>query len=349
MKISIGTKIKDGPWGGGNLFAINLKNYLISRDHIVVTDLKDPDIDIILITEPRKTSESSSYTHLDVQNYLNYVNPNTLVAHRLNECDERKNTNFVNKYLIEANKISDYSIFVSSWLKDLYENQGINKSNNNVIMAGADKNIFNNLNIMPWKKEEKLRIVTHHWGANWNKGFDIYQYLDNLLYDSFWNEKIVFTYIGNLPKKFKFKNSNYIPPLSGKELANELKKNNLYITGSLNEPSGNHHIEASQCGLPVMYINSGGTNEYCSGYGLEYTKENFELKLKEAMDNYEELFIKMKEYPFNSDKMSKDYLDLFEDMINNKDSILANRITKNTSKLSKFIYLLNKKITQFIN
>ena len=57
----------------------------------------------------------------------------------------------------------------------------------------------------------------------------------------------------------------------------------------------------------------------------------------------------MKEYPFNSDKMSKDYLDLFEDMINNKDSILANRITKNTSKLSKFIYLLNKKIKQFIN
>ena len=23
MKISIGTNIKDGPWGGGNLFAIN--------------------------------------------------------------------------------------------------------------------------------------------------------------------------------------------------------------------------------------------------------------------------------------------------------------------------------------
>ena len=98
-----------------------------------------------------------------------------------------------------------------------------------------------------------------------------------------------------------------------------------------------------------MYINSGGTNEYCSGYGLEYSKENFEFKLKEAMENYEELFLKMKEYPYNSEKMSKNYLDLFEDMINNKDSILANRITKNTSKLSKFIYLLNKKITQFIN
>ena len=36
MKISIGTRIKDGPWGGGNLFAINLKNYLISKNHIVL-------------------------------------------------------------------------------------------------------------------------------------------------------------------------------------------------------------------------------------------------------------------------------------------------------------------------
>ena len=30
MKISIGSKIFDGPWGGGNLFVINLKNYLMS-------------------------------------------------------------------------------------------------------------------------------------------------------------------------------------------------------------------------------------------------------------------------------------------------------------------------------
>ena len=54
MKISIGTNIKEGPWGGGNLFAINLRNYLIKQGHNVVHNLKDEDIDIILITEPRK-------------------------------------------------------------------------------------------------------------------------------------------------------------------------------------------------------------------------------------------------------------------------------------------------------
>ena len=55
MKISIGTRIKDGPWGGGNLFAINLRDFLEKAGHEVVYDLEDDDIDIILITEPRRT------------------------------------------------------------------------------------------------------------------------------------------------------------------------------------------------------------------------------------------------------------------------------------------------------
>ena len=89
MKVSIGTKVKEGPWGGGNLFAKNLQSYLQKNGHEVVNDLSDEDIDIILITEPRKTSESSAYTHWDVQKYLSYVNKNTIVVHRLNECDEQ--------------------------------------------------------------------------------------------------------------------------------------------------------------------------------------------------------------------------------------------------------------------
>ena len=39
-------------------------------------------------------------------------------------------------------------------------------------------------------------------------------------------------------------------------------------------PSGNHHIEGALCGLPLMYLNSGGTPEYCKDFGLEYSIEN---------------------------------------------------------------------------
>ena len=58
MIVSIGTNIKEGPWGGGNLFAINLTNFLKKNGHTVVSDLSRNDIDIILLTEPRRTSES---------------------------------------------------------------------------------------------------------------------------------------------------------------------------------------------------------------------------------------------------------------------------------------------------
>ena len=49
MKVSIGAKVFDGPWGGGNLFVKNLSNTLKSKGHEVVYDLKDNDIDIILL------------------------------------------------------------------------------------------------------------------------------------------------------------------------------------------------------------------------------------------------------------------------------------------------------------
>ena len=71
MKISIGSKIKTGPWGGGNLFVINLKEYLESQNHEVVFDLNDDDIDIILLTDPRLVSESSSFDYIDVILYKN--------------------------------------------------------------------------------------------------------------------------------------------------------------------------------------------------------------------------------------------------------------------------------------
>ena len=304
MKISIGSKIKTGPWGGGNLFVINLKEYLESQNHEVVFDLNDDDIDIILLTDPRLVSESSSFDYIDVILYKKLVNPNPIIFHRINECDERKNTKKLNKFMLKANNVADYTIFVSSWIKNLYSKLGHNKPSS-VILSGSNTKIFNRNDFNTWDKNKKFKIVTHHWGSNWNKGFDAYKKLDDLLIDNFWSQKIEFSYIGNLPKKFNFINSKHIKPLSGMELSKELKKNNLYITGSLNEPSGNHHIEASQCGLPVLYINSGGVTEYCKEYGVEFNIDNLEEKLNYTLMNYEQLFEKMKSYPQNHIKMCK--------------------------------------------
>ena len=61
MKVSIGSKFIDGPYGGGNLFVKNLSKYLLDNNVDVVYDLNDIDIDIILIVNPLKNSEMSTF------------------------------------------------------------------------------------------------------------------------------------------------------------------------------------------------------------------------------------------------------------------------------------------------
>ncbi len=345
MKISIGTNIKDGPWGGGNLFAINLKNYLINSGHDVVTNLDDNDIDLILLTEPRKTSESSAFTHIDILKYRQFVKNDVIVVHRINECDERKNSNYVNQYLIEANKVADATVFVSTWLKNLFINNGLENNNLKVILSGANNEIFNSNDNSMWDGLSKIKITTHHWGANWNKGFEIYQKLDEMISKEKYKDRVAFTYIGNLPKKFKFVNSTVIEPLSGKPLADKIKENYIYLTASINEPSGNHHIEAAQCGLPILFIDSGGIPEYCEGFGVKFSLENFEQKLDEIIDSYQHHQNKMTNYPLNSVIMSKNYETLFTELYAQRNNLKNQRKAQTFINIfEKYIYLISRRI-----
>ena len=113
MKISIGSKIVEGPWGGGNLFVKNISSFLQKNGHKVIYDLTDPDIDLILLTDPRSRKESSStFNHIDIEKYKKYVNKNVAVVQRINECDERKNTSGTNEIYLTASKTADHVIFV---------------------------------------------------------------------------------------------------------------------------------------------------------------------------------------------------------------------------------------------
>ena len=312
MKISFGSQIIEGPWGGGNLFLINLKNYLTKEGHEVVFGLDDKDIDIILFTDPRTGRGSTSIISAkSIKKYKKNINENVKVVQRVNECDERKGTKKINRLYLKSSDVADHVVFVSEWLREIYLNLGLDKNKTSVIMSGSDKSIFNTFGKTTKPVNRKFKVLTHHWSSNWMKGIELYLKLDKKLNESTLKNKIEFTYLGNIDEKYKFNNTKILPPLSGLELAAEIKDHDIYITGSLNEPSGNHHIEAAMCGLPILYINSGGIKEYCNNYGLEINLENFEEKILYMIDYYESFKNKMKKYPFESKKMSTNYLKLF--------------------------------------
>jgi len=342
MKISIGSRIIEGPWGGGNLFVLNLSNYLIKGGHEVIYDLSEPDIDLILLTDPRSRKDStSSFTHLDIDKYKKYINKNAVVVQRINECDERKGTEGINDLYLEASILSDHVVFVSSWLQGVYLKLGMNEQKTSVIMSGSSGDIFNSNNASIWSGEEKIKLLTHHWSSHKNKGFETYSQIDNLITNEKWRNRIEFTYVGNVSEEYKLNNSRIIRPLAGEPLASEIKKHHIYVTGSINEPSGNHHIEAAQCGLPILYKESGGIPEYCYGFGVSFD-EDFEEKLNEIINNYDLNKKKMKEYPFSSNLMCKEYTELFGNLINKKEKV-SNPEEK---VLKKSLFIIKQKMNR---
>ena len=64
----------------------------------------------------------------------------------------KENTNYVNKKMIRVSYFSDFTVFVSTWISNLYKNQGIKSINTGVILSGSDTEIFNNINKESWNK-----------------------------------------------------------------------------------------------------------------------------------------------------------------------------------------------------
>ena len=346
MKISVGAKLIEGPFGGGNVFIINLVEFLKEKGYEVVNNLKDKDIDIIFLVNPLLGSTTSTFNNIDIDYYLTFKNKSAITVQRINECDERKNTNYVNNKIISSNKNIDFTVFVSEWLKELYIKEGINSKKMTVVKGGPKSSIFNSLEKKKWDKNDKLKIVTHHWSGNWMKGFDVYSKLDLLISNEKWKNKIDFTYIGNTPSEFKFENTKIIEPLKGVDLANELKKHHLYVTGSINEPSGNHHMEGVLSGLPVLYINSGGIPEYCKGFGVEFEFNNLEVKLEEIIKDYDKYWKNLDSYKYTFEAASEEYLKIFEDLMDRKNQINIEK--KGYNKTKVLLRLALNKITSFI-
>lgn len=331
MNISIGCNIQSGPFGGGNQLNRALADHFIQLGHKVEFDLKSKDLDLIILVDPRTTLRSISFGDKEILKYLLFSNSKTLVLQVIHECDERKGTSGLNERLWWANNIADHSVFISDWQHKLFLEKKLVFNNDLVIRNGSDEKIFLWDGKPKWNGSSPLKLVTHHWSNNWMKGFDIYEKLDHMVKTEKWKNKIEFTYIGNVPNDFNFHNSKLVEPLSGLDLAKELSNHHIYVTGSINEPAGLHHIEGALSGLPILYRESGALPEYCNGFGESFTGvDDFTSALEKVINNYNFLNEKLKKYPYSFKKMCCEYEDLINNMIKNRDELIKKRESRSS-------------------
>ncbi len=326
MKIAIGHVIQDGPYGGGNSVVLSFRELFAKAGHEVVYSLADDDIDVLVVVDPRSRSPSISFAAGAAWRYVTRRNPRAVVVQMIQDCDERKNTRTMNRRQRIASYCADHAVAVGGWMLDLDLVREERRGCFSAILNGGRPAVFHTRGHRPWDGREPLRLITHHWGGHWMKGFDVYGRLDDLLGEPAWRDRLAFTYIGNKPPDFTFRNARYLTPLNGEALADELRAHHVYITGSINEPAGLHHIEGALCGLPALYRRSGGLPEYCEGYGIPFDgPADLEAVLGKMMAEYETWRASLEGYDHLEARMVGEYLALFENLLARRDEIAAGR------------------------
>lgn len=266
------------PYGGGNQFLLALKKELESQGNKILNNKVNKrtvsllfnsfNFDFDLLKEVKNEYKKIKMVHR--------VDGPISVYRGEDNADE-------DKKILELNhELADVTIFQSKFSLNKHIDMGLEFRNPVVITNASDPEIFNKMGkISPPDGKRKVRVIAASWSSNVNKGLETYKWLDENL--NF--EKFEFTFLGRIEAEFK--NIVIVDPLPSLGVAQLLKQHDIYITASRNDPCSNSLIEALNCGLPSIYLNSGGHPEIVGTGGEGFTaNEEILLKLEKVVQNY---------------------------------------------------------------
>jgi len=157
---------------------------------------------------------------------------------------------------------------------------GLKFINPSIITNAVDSRYFYKLEDKYLNK--KVKIIATSWSDNPKKGGATYKWIEENLD---WN-KYEFTFVGR--SQIEFKKIRHIQPVASEELGNILRDHDIYITASEDDPCSNALIEALSCGLPAVFLESGGHPELVNKGGVGFkTKEKSLGAIEEIVLNYD--------------------------------------------------------------
>jgi hypothetical protein len=275
IKVFINFKSLHIPYGGGNQFTINLVEYLNKIENIKVTyDLED-EIDIYFIIDIRK-GPFKKYSFDEIYNHKKQNGG--VIIYRINDCSiTRLKCNLETTILENIDKI-DHFVFNSTFIHDYYVDKYdkfMDKQRTIIYNTANSEYFYPKPRLRPEEagrdtdtslldadtSTKKLRIVTHHWSDNVNKGYDIYYKLYQYCKK---RDDIELLVIG---RKFAdgFIDAPEVKgPYKGKELGDMLRECDIYISASKYDSCPMHILEGISCGLPILYLDHpGGVKDIC--------------------------------------------------------------------------------------
>ena len=177
----------------------------------------------------------------------------------------RGNGKNIDDDIFELNaKYATSTVMQSSYTYYRLIDEGYKPVNPVIIRNAVNSSIFNKVGKLKYKNSRKIKLISTSWSTNKMKGGAIYKWLDQNLD---WN---MFEYIFVGRSSESFNNIKLIDAVSSEKLSEYLKASDIYITASQNDPCSNALIEALNCGLPALYIKSGGHPELVNEGGVAF-------------------------------------------------------------------------------
>jgi glycosyltransferase involved in cell wall biosynthesis len=166
-------------------------------------------------------------------------------------------------------ELADTTLAISHATIAMYREIGVELVDPQVVYNACDPAVFNPSDRVRFSRDRKLRLISTSWSDNPRKGGPTYRWLEGVLD---W-DRFDFTFVGNASTPFE--RIRHLPPLPSQALAAELRRHDVFLTATENDAYSNALVEALSCGLPAVYLDSGGSSEAVgdAGFGFREREE----------------------------------------------------------------------------
>jgi len=179
-------------------------------------------------------------------------------------------------------ELADATIFQSEYSLARHRELGLDLARPVVIRNSVDPAIFHPPAARDPLPDRRVRVIATSWSDNPRKGADILTWLDrNLDLEAF-----EVTFAGNTQATFE--RIRVVGPLPSEQLADLLREQDAYLATSRDDPCSNALLEALACGLPAVFLRSGGHPELvgAGGIGFDEVEElpDVLMRLREELE-----------------------------------------------------------------
>lgn len=180
-------------------------------------------------------------------------------------------------------RFADATLAISHATIAMYASIGIELRAPRVVYNGCDRRIFHPQGRIAFDRNRRIRLISSSWSPNPRKGGPTYRWLEQQLD---W-DRYEFTFVGQTPVPFG--RIRHVPPVPSRELAELLRQHDVFVTATENDAYSNALVEALSCGLPAIYLDSGGSGEAVKDAGLAFReRDEIPALLDRLVDEYEE-------------------------------------------------------------